>query len=252
MYAASHGVEPGAGERERLILTHLPQVWLIARRIHDRLPVSVSIDDLVSVGTIGLIAAIDHYNPAQGVKLKTYAEYKIRGAMLDSLRELDWASRQRRRKVKEIEAAIAAAERRLKRTTTEEEIAAEMGVSLGEYHAALREVQGLELGSPLSGETADGHDRLKNAPAREEWSPAHGLERAELERALARGIRRLPEAERTVLSMYYLEELTLREIGEVMKLHESRISHLKSQGILRLRTYMAKEWPDRGEVELAG
>src|SRR5574340_1029534 len=183
MYATSGGAELGAGERERLILEHLPQVWLIARRVHDRLPVSVSIDDLVSVGTIGLIAAIDHHDPAQGVQLKTYAEYKIRGAMLDSLREMDWASRQKRRKVKEIEAAIAAAEQRLQRVSTEEEIAREMGVSLGEYHAALREVQGLDLGTPLTGETADGHDRLKNAPAREEWSPSHGLERQELEQA---------------------------------------------------------------------
>src|SRR5262249_40441112 len=97
-------------ERERLILEHLPQVRLIARRIHERLPDSVSLDDLVSTGTLGLISAIDHFNPAHNVKLKTYAEYKIRGAILDSLRGLDWAPRQQRKKSKQIEAAIASVE----------------------------------------------------------------------------------------------------------------------------------------------
>jgi len=253
MYATvPAAVDEVASERERLILAHLPQVWLIARRIHERLPVCVSLDDLVSEGTLGLIAAIDHYNPKQNVKLKTYAEYKIRGAILDSLREADWASRQRRRKMKQIEAAIAAAEQRLRRVSTEEEIAAELGVTLEEYHKTLRDVQGLEVGTPLGEETSDGHDRLKNAPAQEDWWPSHHFEREQLQKAMVGGIERLPENERTVLGLYYTEELTLREIGEIMKLHESRISHLKSQAVLRLRAYMAKAWPGRGEVDHGG
>src|ERR1051325_6320171 len=109
-------------ERERLILDHLPQVRLIARRIQERLPDSVSLDDLVSTGVVGLIAAIDHFDPTHNVKLKTYAEYKIRGAILDSLRGLDWAPRQKRRRAKQIEAAIAAAEQRLQRSPDEEDI----------------------------------------------------------------------------------------------------------------------------------
>src|SRR6202011_111069 len=134
-----------AQERERLILEHLPQVRLIARRIHERLPESVSLDDLISTGTVGLIAAIDRFDPALKVKLKTYAEYKIRGAILDSLRGLDWAPRQKRRKAKQIEAAVASAEQRLQRSPTEDEIAAELGVPIDEYHEWLVEIRGLNI-----------------------------------------------------------------------------------------------------------
>src|ERR1700740_3595306 len=117
-------------ERERQILEHLPQVRLIARRIHDRLPETVSLDDLVSTGVVGLISAIDNFDPRHNVKLKTYAEYKIRGAILDSLRGLDWAPRQKRRKAKQIEAAVASAEQRLHRSPTEDEIAAELDIAI--------------------------------------------------------------------------------------------------------------------------
>jgi RNA polymerase sigma factor FliA len=238
---------PGAArsERERLILEHLPQVWLIARRIRGRLPDSVMLDDLISAGTIGLIAAIDNFSPSRNVKLKTYAEYKIRGAILDSLRELDWASRQKRRKAREVEAAIAAAAQKLSGASGEEEIAAQMGLSLPQYHALLVEIQGVDLGPAWNGED---EERVKNAPGGEEYSPALPVERAALEEVLADGIRQIPETERLVLSLYYLEEMTLREIGRILNLHESRISHLKSQGILRLRTYMRKLWPGRGEA----
>src|ERR1700761_570957 len=120
--------------REQLILEHLPQVKLIARRIHERLPVSVSLDDLISTGVIGLIAAIDRFDASHNVKLKTYAEYKIRGAILDGLRGLDWAPRQQRRRSKQIEAAILSAEHRLQRSPSEEEIAQELGLEIAEYH----------------------------------------------------------------------------------------------------------------------
>src|SRR5574340_82633 len=127
MHPYCTGTESSAAERERLILEHLPQVRLIARRIHERLPESVSLEDLVSTGVVGLISAIDHFDPALNVKLKTYAEYKIRGAILDSLRDLDWAPRNKRRKAKLIEAAILMAEKKHSRTPNEEEIAAELG-----------------------------------------------------------------------------------------------------------------------------
>lgn len=236
-----------ADERERLILEHLPQVWLIARRIHARVPECVSLDDLTSAGTIGLIAAIDHFNAGHNVKLKTYAEYKIRGAILDSLRDLDWASRQKRRKARQVEAAVAAAEQKLHRASGEEEIAVEMGLTLDEYHALLLEIQGLDLWPVWKGED-DERDPIKNAPGGEECSPARQVEREALEEVLAEGIRHIPENERLVLSLYYLEEMTLREIGRILNLHESRISHLKSQGIVRLRAHMRKMWPGRGEV----
>ncbi len=242
LYAAAPAADPA--ERERLILEHLPQVRLIARRIHERLPESVNLDDLISTGIVGLISAIDRFDPTHNVKLKTYAEYKIRGAILDSLRGLDWAPRQQRKRAKQIEAAIQAVEQRLKRMPTEEEIAAELNIDMVEYHDWLVDVRAVNLGSLENGATEDeGRDLLRFVSDKEENWPSHIVERAELEQLLVSAIERMPDVEKTVLNLYYREELTLREIARVVGLHESRISQLKSQAILRLRSYLQKRWP---------
>jgi RNA polymerase sigma factor for flagellar operon FliA len=235
-----------ANEREQLIMEHLPQVRLIARRIHERLPESVSLEDLVSTGVVGLIAAIDRFDPNQNVKLKTYAEYKIRGAILDSLRGLDWAPRQQRRRAKQIEAALVGLEQKLQRTPTEEEIAVELNISMEEYHEWLGGARGLNLGSLETGAGDDGgsRDLLRYVSDSEDNSPARILEKSELVKLLARALERMPQVERTVLKLYYHEELTLREIAKVVKLHESRVSQLKTQAVLRLRAYLKKKWPD--------
>jgi RNA polymerase sigma factor for flagellar operon FliA len=241
--------QPSAGTdtREQIILEHLPQVRLIARKIHERLPESVNLEDLISTGVVGLIAAIDRFDPAHNVKLKTYAEYKIRGAIMDSLRGLDWAPRQQRRRAKQIESAILRCEQRLHRMPTEAEIAEALQVTLEEYHEWLVDVRGVNLGSLENAYPEDeGRDLLKYIADDTEASPSQLLERSELERLLADAIERMPEIERTVLSLYYKEELTLREISKIVHLHESRISQLKSQAILRLRAFMEKRWPDRG------
>jgi RNA polymerase sigma factor for flagellar operon FliA len=230
-------------ERERLILEHLPQVRLIARRIQERLPENISLEDLVSTGVLGLISAIDNFDSSHNVKLKTYAEYKIRGAILDSLRGLDWAPRQKRRKAKQIEAAIAVAEQRVQRAPTEEEIATQLGIALEEYHRWLVEIRGLNIASLEYAGQEQGRDLLHYVPDPEEKLPSTLLEQSELERLVAESIDQIPEIERTVLSLYYHEELTLREIAQVVKLHESRISQLKSQAILRLRARLAAQWP---------
>lgn len=244
MYSYEQTQESCADERERLILENLPQVRLIARRIHERLPDSVSLDDLISTGVLGLISAIDHFDPTHNVKLKTYAEYKIRGAILDSLRGLDWAPRQQRKRAKQIEAAIAVLEQKLHRMPSEEEIAQQLGLPMEEYHEWLVEIRGVNLGSLETTSTEDsGRDLLKYISDDEENWPSRLLERSELERLLAEAIEKMPYLERTVLSLYYHEELTLREISKVVKLHESRVSQLKSQAILRLRAYMQKRWP---------
>jgi RNA polymerase sigma factor for flagellar operon FliA len=245
-YECPDPVEAGAEERERLILEHLPQVRLIARRIRDRLPGNVSLEDLVSAGIMGLIAAVDQYDPAHNVKLKTYAEHKIRGAILDSLRGLDWAPRQRRKKAKQIEFAISRAEQRLHRIPGEDEIAAEMGIGLEEYHRWLVDVQGLNIGSlEYTGEDGDQRGLLEYLSDDQDLLPSRVVERSQLEQLLADAIRRIPPMERTVLGLYYLEELSLREIAEVVSLHESRISHLKSQAILRLRADIERVWPNQ-------
>jgi RNA polymerase sigma factor for flagellar operon FliA len=236
--------ETAQERRERLILNQLPQVNLIARRIHQKLPESVSLEDLVSTGIVGLISAIDNFEEGQGVKLQTYAEYKIRGAILDSLRGLDWASRHRRKKAKEIEIAITRAEHRLQRAATEDEIAAEMGMTLDEYHERLLEVQGLNIESlEVTVGTSGSQTLLSMLPDSPEDQPSGILERSELERLLAENIAAMPEQERTVLALYYHEELTLREIGVVMGWSTSRVAEFKTHSILRLRAQMKKQWP---------
>ena len=177
------------------------------------------------------------------MKLRTYAEYKIRGAILDSLRGLDWAPRQKRRRAKQIEKAISAAEQRLKRAPTEDEVAAQLEISLEEYHEWLVEIRGLNIASLEGAGSEQGKDLINYLPDAGENLPSTLLERSELERLLAASIDDIPSMERTVLSLYYKEELTLREIAQVVNLHESRISQLKSQAILRLRGKLATRWP---------
>ncbi len=235
--------------RERRILEHLPQVKLIAARIAERLPDSVSVDDLISAGTLGLINAVDQFNPNLDIKLKTYAEHKIRGAILDSLRSIDWAPRNKRRKAKQIEAAITEMEKKLQRAPEEPEVAAQLGVSLEEYRRWLVETRGLNL-APLeqaSSGGGEGSDVLRFiSDESEEW-PLQQLERSELRRLLIETIERLPEVERTIITLYYRRELTLRQIAAVVELHETRVSQLKSQAILRMRASIRSRWPGASE-----
>jgi RNA polymerase sigma factor for flagellar operon FliA len=233
-------------EREQMILNHLPQVRLIARRIHSRLPQSVSLEDLESTGVMGLISAIDNFDATQQVKLKTYAEYKIRGAILDSLRRLDWAPRHQRKQAKQIEAAIASIQQDVKRVPTEDEIATKLGLSLAEYHNWLV-TRAVTLRS-LDASSSEGEhgNLLKSIWDDEDQWPSTLLERSELQVLIADGIRNLPPMETTVLTLYYYEELTLREISQMVNLHESRISQLKTRAMLGLRSYVQNRWPSRG------
>ena len=232
-------------ERDRLILDHLPQVKLIASRIHDKLPGSVVLDDLISAGVLGLIDAVDHFDRSLNVKLKTYAEHKIRGAILDSLRSLDWAPRNKRRKSKLIEGAISTAEKKHQRTPTEEEVAEQLEISLKEYRRWLVEIRGINL-APMeqagSGE-GEGTDVLRFISDDEEQWPSSLFERSELSRLVATAIERLPEIERTIVTLYYRKELTLRQIAQIVHLHETRVSQLKSQAILRMRASLRAKWP---------
>jgi RNA polymerase sigma factor FliA len=227
-------------EREGLILEHLPQVRLIARRIHQRLPEGVNLDDLISAGSIGLVAAIDRFDPGRNVKLKTYAEYKIRGAILDSLRSLDWAPRKQRLRSKQVDAAISIVEQRLHRRPTEDEIAHQLELSIEEYHEWLVHIRGVNLGSLEAATPDDSLNLLKYISEDQESWPSRLMERSEEQRLLAAAVAKIPRIERIVISLYYHEELTLREIAKVVNLHESRISQLKSQAIHHLRSSL--EW----------
>jgi len=226
--------EVSAGERECLILEHLPQVKLIASRIHNKLPSSVVLDDLISAGVLGLIDAVDHFDRTMNMKLKTYAEHKIRGAILDSLRSLDWAPRNKRRKAKLIEQAIMESERRLQRAPTEEEAT----ITLEEYRRWLVETRGINLAlieQPGRGDS-EGTDVLRFVSDDEEQWPSKLFERAELSRLVAVAIERLPDVERTIVFLYYRKELTLRQVSKVVHLHETRGSQLKSQAVHRMRS----------------
>lgn len=239
-------LERSPEERDALILEQLPQVNWIAARIHERLPPSVELEDLISAGVVGLLAAVDNFDPTRNTTLRTYAEYKIRGAILDSIRGMDGIPTHKRKRLKQVQRAVAAAEKRLQASPPEEEIAAELGIPLTEYQQWMLELRGVSLGSlqVIDGEEVD---ILQFISDDDEATPARILERAELERVVANGMKKMPENERTVLSLYYREELNLREIASVMNLHTTRISQLRAQGIIRLRALMEHKWPtERG------
>jgi RNA polymerase sigma factor FliA len=235
-----------AARREKLVIEHLPQVRIIAGRIHDRLPRHIALEDLISSGIVGLLFAIDNFNPSYNVQLKTYAESRIHGAIIDSLREMDWAPRETRKRAKLIQSAIHKLQQQFGREPAEEEIAAEMNLSLAEYQERLGESQAVEI-QRLEYAVGDDQSRdlLNIIPDDEESWPSRIVERSELERVLAQAIDRIPKLERTVLSLYYYEELTLREIGEVMGMHLSRCGQLRVQAILRLRSLMERVWASK-------
>jgi RNA polymerase sigma factor FliA len=235
---------PNADERERLILDHLPHVRWIAIRIHEKLGGAVALDDLISSGVIGLINAVDSYDPKYNVKLKTYAEHRIRGSILDSIRGLDGIPAHKRKRLKQMEAAIGVAEQRFQRAPTEEEIAEQLNMSLSEYQDELLELRSVSIGS--LDEVADGESEsklLRYVAQDEENQPARILERAELEKLLAVGIEKMPRMERTILTLYYKEEQNLQDIAEILGIHTTRVCQLKAQAVLRLRAYFTKKWP---------
>lgn len=233
--------EDAATRREQLVIEHLAQVRIIAGRIHDRLPDHIALEDLVSTGIVGLLNAIDHFDPSFNVLLKTYAEHRIHGAIMDSLRELDWAPRETRKRSKQIEQAIHCAKQRLGREPMEDEIASELNISIGEYQQWLGDSKAVEI-HRLVADDDQGANLLDVISDDENLWPSRIMERTELERILALAIDRMPKPERTVLSLYYYEELTLREISEVMGMHLSRIGQLRVQAILRLRSHLERVW----------
>lgn len=225
------------------MLEHLPQVRIIAGRIHDTLPDHISLEDLVSTGIVGLLTAIDNFDPSFKVQLKTYAEHRIHGAIMDSLRGMDWAPRETRKRSKLIERAIYRVKQRVGREPLEEEIAAELEIPIAEYHQWLGDSQSVEI-LRLEASSGDNQnfDLLDVISDDENLWPSRIVERAELERILALAIDRMPQQERVVLSLYYYEELTLREIAEVMGMHLSRIGQIRVQAILRLRSHLERVW----------
>ncbi|QMV17351.1 FliA/WhiG family RNA polymerase sigma factor [Granulicella sp. 5B5] len=234
--AAMTSMEDTAGEQERQLLEHLPMVKYIARRIHERLPQHVEMDDLVSAGVFGLIDAFNKFDHTKKVQFKSYAQFRVRGAILDSLRELDWSPRELRRKGRAVEEAIRALTHRNGRAPQEAEIAREMSLSLHDFQLLLGDLKGLEIGSLHAERSEDsGEEELAFLPTSPEEDPLFRCLQGEMRQRLVDAIEELPEKERLVLTLYYYEELTMKEIGLTLGVVESRVSQIHSAAVLRLR-----------------
>ena len=235
------GLESGqALDRDRLLLEHLPTVRYLARRIHERLPQHVELDDLISAGVVGLIDAFSKFDHTKQVQFKSYAQFRIRGAILDSLRTLDWSPRELRRKGRAVEEAIRSATHKLGRVPAEPEIAHEMDLGLVEYQHLLGELKGLEIGSLHMERTEDsGDEEIAYLPGPPDEEPLFRCLQGEMKQRLTDAIEELPEKERMVLTLYYYEELTMKEIGLTLGVVESRVSQIHSSAVVRLRVALA-------------
>lgn len=221
--------------RNRLVMNHVRLVRAVACRLAFRLPSSVEFSELIGVGTLALVDAAGRYQPSLGVPFEAFARQRVHGAMLDSLRGMDWAPRSLRKKQRAVDAAITRLRHQLGREPESEEIAAALGLTVPEYDRTLDEVRAAELATIRLASGAE-HERslLEMAVDQAEGQCAR-LERLELGRRLASALSGIPERERQVLSLYYEEEMTLAEIGAAMNVSESRVSQLRTQALARLR-----------------
>jgi RNA polymerase sigma factor for flagellar operon FliA len=231
------------GLRDRLILTYAPLVKYVAGRLGSGLPAHVDEGDLVSYGLLGLIGAIERYEPDRDVKFETYAIARIKGAIIDELRAMDWVPRSVRSRAREIERAIAQLEAKLGRAPTDEEIAGKVGITVEELEDSLTDIARSSIAALDELWTvSDGGDQVALIDTVEDTEapdPQMSLSHTEQREAIADAIARLPEREKLVVTLYYYEELTLREIGEVLGVTESRVSQLHTKAILRLKARLS-------------
>jgi RNA polymerase sigma factor for flagellar operon FliA len=244
-------VPPSPGltaEQERVLVEHLPMVRFLARRIHERLPQHVDIEDLVSAGVVGLMDAFSKFDPDKKVQFRSYAQFRVRGAILDSLRTLDWSPRELRRKGRAVVEAIRVLTARLGHAPGENEVALEMGMDLDEYQMLLGELKGLEIGTlNIEHHEDSGEDELAYVPGRPEDDPLFRCLRGELEDRLTEAIQNLPDRERLVMTLYYYEEMTMREIGLALGVVESRVSQVHASAVVHLRAAL-RDLASRGAI----
>ncbi len=225
-----------AATRERVLLEHMSIVRFVARRIHERLPQHVELEDLVSAGVVGLIDAFQKFDARKNVQFRSYAQFRIRGAILDSLRVLDWGPRDLRRKGRGIEDATQLLTRQLGRRPSENELAAELGISLKSYQQLLGELKGLEISSLNETRCEDSLEAdIAYVPAAPEEDPLFRCMQGQMLERLAVAVTSLPEREAAVLSLYYVEEMTMKEIGAKLGVVESRVSQIHSAALVMLR-----------------
>src|ERR1022692_4251668 len=220
--------EPVGEMTDELLLEQLPQVKYIARRIHERLPQHVPFDDLLHAGIVGLIDAVHKFNPDKKVRFASYAKFRIRGAILDSLRDMDWSPRDLRRKARRLETITQ---------KLQTELALAMGMTLEEFQHLLDEIRGLDVGSLQIVSLEDGRetDLAQSLPGPANQDPLFLCMQGERRQMLADAIAELPPREQQVLALYYQEELTMKEVGAVLGVGESRVSQIHSMAVARLR-----------------
>jgi RNA polymerase sigma factor for flagellar operon FliA len=250
--AAPGGYDTGGGDREEVLRRHLPLVRRVVQRLAARKPPHIEVDDLVSWGIVGLLDAITKYDPKKEASFSTYAQFRIRGAVLDHLRSLDWVPRSVRQKASLIEKVAHGLEGTLGRPPVEEEIAAELGLSLEGYQEMLTRVGEMTLFSIEDLGFRNGEERLKLEQGLEDddVDPLGALLSQERVGLVADAIQHLPEREKVVVTLYYHEELTMKEVGAVLRLTESRVSQLHSQAMLRLKGHLQTHFATpRGEAD---
>jgi RNA polymerase sigma factor for flagellar operon FliA len=231
-------------EKERIIKDFLPKIRCLAQRLSFKLPPELSTEDLVSAGIIGLMEAIDRFDPEKETKLKTYAEFRIRGAMIDEIRSMQWASRDVKRKIGEIRKGFEELEMKLQRSPEEEEVAQHLGITLDEYYDIVRSANGAYLIGieDICSKVEDGHmDFLECLADQKSPDPLSLLGLQETKLALSKGIDELPVKERMVLTLYYYEEMTMKEVGAVLGLSESRVCQIHSQSVSKLKKKLNKK-----------
>ncbi len=234
-YRASRGE---IHERNELVLRELPQVYYVASRIRERLPKHVDLDDLVQAGVVGLLDACRNYDAEKDAQFSTFAKYRIRGAILDSLRKLDWGSRTLRRKGREISSSTAKLEAQLGRHPSEEEIAVAMKMRVDELQGVLTQLDGLFVVGQLAnvaGDEFESFDLIESAPSTGKDNPFELCLEGEMKNQLAAAVSRMSEREQLILSLYYYEELTMKEVSEVVGIAVSRVSQIHAAAMLKLR-----------------
>lgn len=228
-------------DKDAVIQAHLPLVKRIAYHLMGRLPASVECDDLIQAGLIGLLDAVDRFDDSQGAHFETYATQRIRGAMLDELREADWASRNVRRASRQIENAIHVLQQRLQRPPSEQEIAAQMDMNINDYFDLLNETRGAQLVYYEDLYSADNEDFLERFVDDLASGPFEMLADQNFKKALGQAIKELPDREKMLMGMYYEQEMNFKEIGSILGVSESRICQLHGQAVARLRGFL-RDW----------
>ena len=226
--------------RDRIVLDHLPLVKAIAIRVHENLPVHVDVDDLIHAGVLGLFDAVEKFDSSKNVAFQSYAKHRIKGAILDSLRQLDWASRDMRKRQKQMETATRELAMKLGRTPSEAELAQHMGIDESRWRRMLSELRTVGLIS-VGARSEDDRDLIQEFAATPDSQPDRMCAHRQLQVTLARAMKSLPERYQKVVFLYYSNEMTMKEIGEVLGVNESRISQIHKTALRRMATALQSE-----------